>query len=203
MGCAESHLLSSLFHGFFILVEIVDKVVDGFIVSKYDAGEISNDRKEGVFVALVSFLIIGIVITVLGKVAVSLYRIQELCWEGDCSEGKTDRTIHLWTTLVKVWCEALPQTMIIKFSFGNCATTDDMKIWGQAFNFFSLLPFIMYFLHFLSYYCYHCSEKCECDDVEPPPTVFAIITLALSAGCIVVAIPSIIAFNELCPPQLY
>ena len=202
MGCAVCGLLSSLFHGFFILVEIADKVVDGFIVSKYDAGEISNNRKDDAYVALVSFFIIGFIITVLRKV-VSICRIVQLCREDDCSEGKTARTIHLWTSVVKVWFEAFPQTMIIKFSFGNCATTDEMKIWVQAFNFFSLLPFIMYVLHLLSYYYHHGSEKCESDYVKPPSTEFAIITLALSAGCIVVAIPSIIAFNEICPPQLY
>ena len=43
MGSSERYLLSSLLYGFFIIVEIADRVVDGFILTNYEAGEISND----------------------------------------------------------------------------------------------------------------------------------------------------------------
>ena len=43
MGPTERDLRSSLPYGFFIIVEIADRVVDGFILTKHEAGEISND----------------------------------------------------------------------------------------------------------------------------------------------------------------
>ena len=43
MGPTERDILSSLLYGFSIIVEIADRVVDGFILTKHEAGEISND----------------------------------------------------------------------------------------------------------------------------------------------------------------
>ena len=43
MGPTERDLRSSLPYGFSIIVEIADRVVNGFILTKHEAGEISND----------------------------------------------------------------------------------------------------------------------------------------------------------------
>ena len=60
MGPSERDLLSSLLYGFFIIVEIADRVVDGFILTKYEVGEISNDWNKNVKIALTVFMVIWI-----------------------------------------------------------------------------------------------------------------------------------------------
>ena len=201
MGPTERDLLSSLLYGFFIIVEIADRVVDGFILTKYEAGEISNDRNENVYIALIVFMVIGICITILHAV-ISGYRIFKLCCEGDCSKGRTDRTIRIWMTLVKV-LEAFFQTIISHFYFGDCAKTSDLRIWGIAFNIFSLLPFIMYVFHFFTYYSSHGLQECDCDDVSIRKVMGALfrITLIPSALGSYFAYKSIMAFYNLCAPQ--
>ena len=59
MGPSERDLLSSLLYGFFIIVEIADRVVDGFILTNYEAGEISNEWNKNVYIALTVFMVIG------------------------------------------------------------------------------------------------------------------------------------------------
>ena len=201
MGPTERDLLSSLLYGFFIIVEIVDRVVDGSILTKYEAGEISNDWNENVYIALIVFMVIGICITILHAV-ISGYRIFKLCCEGDCSKGRTDRTIRIWMTLVKV-LEAFFQTIISHFYFGDCAKTSDLRIWGIAFNIFSLLPFIMYVFHFFTYYSSHGLQECDCDDVSIRKVMGALfrITLIPSALGSYFAYKSIMAFYNLCAPQ--
>lgn len=197
MGPSKCDLLSSLLYGVSIIVEIVDKVVDGFIVDKYNAGEISNDFREAVYFSLFAFLVLGIIITAF-RVVISGCRIVTLCCEGDCSKGRTDRTIKIWMTLAKVWSEALPQTIITHFYFGNCSTANDLKIWGIAFSIFSLIPFIKYIFHLFSYCYFH---GCDCDDVPNPLWALAIITLIPSVVGAYFAYKSIMAFDNLCTPQ--
>ena len=196
MGPIERDLLSSLLYGFFIIVEIADRVVDGFILTKYEAGEISNDRNENVYIALIVFMVIGICITLLHAVT-SGCRIVTLCCEGDCSKGRTDRTIKIWMSLLKVLLEAFSQTIISHFHFGDCAKTSDLRIWVIAFNIFSLLPFIMYVFHFFGL------QECDCDDVSIRKVMGALfrITLIPSALGSYFAYKSIMAFYNLCAPQ--
>ena len=202
MGPTERDLLSSLLYGFFIIVEIADRVVDGFILTKYEAGEISNDRNENVYIALIVFMVIGICITLLHAVT-SGCRIVTLCCEGDCSKGRTDRTIKIWMSLLKVLLEAFSQTIISHFHFGDCAKTSELRIWGIAFNIFSLLPFIMYVFHFFTYYSSHGLQECDCDDVSIRKVMGALfrITLIPSALGSYFAYKSIMAFYNLCAPQ--
>ena len=202
MGPTKRDILSSLLYGFSIIVEIADRVVDGFILTKYQAGEISNDWNENVYIALIVFMVIGICISILHAV-ISCYRIYTLCCEGDCSKGRTDRTIRIWMTLVKV-LEAFFQTIISHFYFGDCAKANDLKIWGIAFNIFSLLPFIMYAFHFNTYCSSHGLQQCDCDDVSIGKVLgmlFHIITLIASVLGSYFAYNSIMAFYNLCAPQ--
>ena len=203
MGSVMSEGFGAYLHGCLVIIETVDKVVDVVIFSKYYEGKISNNPQESVFFALLVFLIVGFVISITRNL-LSLHRIMQLCCTGNYSKDKTNQAIHFWMSLAKVWFEAFPQAIIAKLYFGNCATTDDMKIWGQAYGSFSMLPFIV-FVFYLVYYsvCYNCCQKYEYDEEPNSLTVFAMfVTLILSAGCIFAAIQSIIAFNELCPPQL-
>ena len=202
MGPTERDLLSSLLYGFFIIVEIANRVVDGFILTNYEAGEISNDWNKNVNIALTVFMVIGFFITLLHAVT-SGCRIVTLCCEGDCSKGRTDRTIKIWMSLLKVLLEAFSQTLISHFHFGDCAKTSDLRIWGIAFNIFSLLPFIMYVFHFFTYYSSHGLQECDCDDVSIRKVMGALfrITLIPSALGSYFAYKSIMAFYNLCAPQ--
>ena len=203
MGPSERDLLSSVLYGFFIIVEIADRVVDGFILTNYEAGEISNDWNKNVNIALTVFMVIGFFITLLHAVT-SGCRIVTLCCEGDCSKGRTDRTIKIWMSLLKVLLEAFSQTIISHFYFGDCAKTSDLRILGIAFNSFSLLPFIMYAFHFYTYYSSHGLQQCDCDDVSIRKVLgmlFHIITLIASVLGSYFAYNSIMAFYNLCAPQ--
>lgn len=104
MGFIERDLLSLLFYGFFIIVEIVDRVVDGFILIKYEVGEIFNDWNENVYIVFIVFMVIGICIILL-YVVIFGCRIVILCCEGDCSKGRIDRIIKIWMSLLKVLLE--------------------------------------------------------------------------------------------------
>ena len=75
------------------------------------------------------------------------------------SEDRINEAIRFWSSLAKVWLEALPQAILGRFFFGECAVTDDLKQWGQAFGLFSLLPFIQFLFHLIYYWCPYCKYQ--------------------------------------------
>lgn len=108
-----------LVHGCLILYEIADKLVDLFVASNYEDGNISKDPQGSVPTALMVFFVIGLHVTIL-RVGLYLWRIQ-LYRTDDEGDGETHVAINLWMSLAKVWLEAFPQSAIAKFYFGNCA----------------------------------------------------------------------------------
>ena len=202
MGSVKSEGFGVQVHGCLIFFEIVDKFVDYVILMKYKEGKISNNPQEDVYYAFAAFFFTGILIS-LARSALSLREIKQLCCIGNYSKDKTNAAIHLWMSLAKVWFEAFPQAIIVKFGFEDCATTDDIKIWGQAFGFFSLLPIIVFIFHVVSYYCYQCCQKRHYDDGPNLLTGCAMfLTLISSVVGTGFAVISIIDFNKRCPPQL-
>ena len=191
--CYGAHLFVNVF---FISVEIVDKVVDAVILKKYKEGKLSNNPQENVYYALDAFFFIGLFIS-LARSALSLRAIKQHCCTSNYDKGKTNEAIHFWMSLAKLWLEAFPQAMFGRFFFGDCATTDAMKSWGQAFGFFSLLPFIVFVFHLV----YHCCPYCKYQyDEEPKPLTLLVVFTTLMGSLLgsVCAVLSIIAFTERC-----
>lgn len=178
---------------YLISFEMVDKVVDAVILKKYDEGKISNNPQDTVYYALLAFFIIGLLIS-LTRITLSVLTIKQHCCS---SEGRTNEAIRFWTSLTKVWLEALPQALFGRFFFGDCAITDDLKQWGQAFGFFSLLPFILFLFHLIYYWCPYC--KYQHDERPHSLTLLAVSsTLKASLVGIFCTIKTIIAFTERC-----
>lgn len=180
-----------LIHGSLIFYEIADRLVDLFVANNYDDGNISDDPRGSVHTALMVFFVIGLHITI-GNVVFYLGRIQ-LYFTGGSEEGETRLTINLWTSLAKVWLEAFPQATIAKFYFGNCASKDGIKTLVQAFDVFSIIPFIK----FVGYmFCY-------CAGLEPngPMKFILAATFILSILGIIFAGISINDFNDRCRPD--
>jgi len=184
-----------LVHGYLILHEIADKFVDFFVVTNYEDGNISNDPQYNVYTALMGFFIIGLIITIL-RGGLYLWRIHFYC-KGDDSQDETHAAINLWMSLAKVWLEALPQSTIAKFYFGNCALKDNIKALVLVFDVFSIFPFVMFACH-MFYYC--CA-------LERGPNLATLVILAFTfifsiVGIIFAAI-SIADFNNSCRPDNY
>ncbi|KAJ7356301.1 hypothetical protein OS493_025410 [Desmophyllum pertusum] len=181
----------SLFHSCLIVYEIVDKLVDFAIVRKYEEGNLSlSNPKDSVYDALFTFFVIGLNITII-RTILYLWRIQ-LYRTGDDSQDRTHDAINLWMSLAKALFEAFPQSTIAKFFFGDCATTDGMKILVQAFDVFSILPFIMFVCYLFYYYCEH-------DEGPNRITVIVmVITFIFSVVGFIFACLSINDYNERC-----
>ena len=179
-----------LVHGALILYEIADKLVDLFVANNYDDGNISDDPRGSVHTALTVFFYIGLHITI-ARVGLYLWRIQLYRIE-DGGAAETHLAINLWMSLAKTWLEAFPQATIAKFYFGNCAPKDDIKTLVQAFDVFSIFPFIM----FVCYMFYYCTA------LEPNgATKFVlVVTFILSILGIIFAGISINDFNDRCRP---
>ena len=187
--CDHNHCCV-LIHGSLIFYEIADRLVDLFVANNYDDGNISDDPRGSVQTALMVFFAIGLIITV-ANVVLYLGRIK-LYSTGVSEEGETHLTINLWMSLAKVWLEAFPQATIAKFYFGNCASNDGIKTLVQAFDVFSIFPFIM----FVGYmFCY-------CAGLKPNgATKFLLaVTFILSILGIIFAGISINDFSDRCRP---
>lgn len=175
-----------LVHGCLILYEIADKLVDLFVASNYEDGNISKDPQGSVHTALMVFFVIGLHVTIL-RVGLYLWRIQ-LYRTDDEGDGETHVAINLWMSLAKVWLEAFPQSAIAKFYFGNCALRDKTLV--QAFDVFSIFPFIMFVVFSFVYWC----------ALEPNRATrfILIITFILSIVGTIFAGISITDYNERC-----
>lgn len=55
----------------------------------------------------------------------------------------------------KVWLEAFPQATIATFYFVNCESKENVKSLVQAFDVFSMSPFIMFICFTFHYCCTH------------------------------------------------
>jgi len=179
-----------LVHGCLILYEIADKLVDLFIANNYEDENITNDPKDSVHTALMVFFVIGLNVTI-PRVGLYLWRIH-LYRTGDDSKNEIHAAINLWMSLAKVWLEAFPQSAIAKFYFGNCALEDNIKALVQAFDVFSIFPFIM-FVCYTYYYCRTLEEGSN-----RATTLVLLITLILSIVGIIFAGISINNFNDRC-----
>lgn len=179
-----------LVHGCLILYEIADKLVDLFVANNYEDGNISNDPQGSVHTALMVFFVIGLTVTI-GRVGLYLWIIQ-LYRTDDGGDGETHAAINLWMSLAKVWLEAFPQSAIAKFYFGNCALKDNIKTLVQAFDVFSIFPFIMFVFFSCVYWC----------ALEPNRATRFILTITfiLSIVGIIFAGISIKDFNDRCWP---
>lgn len=183
-----------LVHGCLILYEIADKLVDLFVANNYQDGNISNDPQDSVHKALMAFFVIGLHVTI-PRVMLYLWRIH-LYRTGDDSKDKTHTAINLWMSLAKVWLEAFPQSTIAKFFFGNCALKDNIKTLVQAFDVFSIFPFIM----FVCYTFYHYCAQEEGPTCNGATTFILAITFILSIVGTIFAGISINDFNDRCWP---
>ncbi|KAJ7390384.1 hypothetical protein OS493_025637 [Desmophyllum pertusum] len=189
----ESSFICTLFLCCLIIYEIADKLVDFAIAAQYiNKGDLSNNPKDSVSVALFVFFAIGLHITIVRTILYA-WRIQ-LYRTGDESQDKTHDSINLWMSLTKALLEAFPQATIAKFFFGDCATTDWMKTQVQAFDVFSIFPFVMFVFYLFYYYREH-------DERPNRATVFImVITFIFSVVGFIFACLSIHAFNEPCQP---
>ena len=143
--------LGTLFYACLIICEMADKGVDFAIKDEYQEGNISSDPEESVTDGLQAFIIVGMLISI-PRIALYLWKIV-LCREGDVSEDETYDAISLWMNLAKALFEAFPQSTIAKFYFGSCAPTNSIKSLVQAFDVFSIFPFIMFVGCLVYHYC--------------------------------------------------
>ena len=110
----------------------------------------------------------------------------------DDDQEETHDAINLGINLSKALFEAFPQTAIARFYFGSYAKTDNIKTLVQAFDVFSMFPFIM----FVCYSVYYC---CAHEETNRLTVVIMVITVVFSVVGFVFASISITEFNELCP----
>ena len=142
-----------LIHVCLIIYEAIDKLVDGLVLTSYSKGNLSDNPQDSVGKALSVFLISGLLFSFLliglycGRIV--LYRAN------DNSLDESPIPIYLLMSFAKVWLEAFPQATIALFYFDNCATKKKDKSLVQAFDVFSMSPFIMFVFFTFHYYCTH------------------------------------------------
>lgn len=185
----DSTLVYAVAYGCLILCEIADKAVDLVITIRYKEGRTSNNPQDSVYYALVTFLATGFLITSL-RIILYLRRIK-LSPEDDDDQDETRDAINLWTSFSKALFEAFPQTTIAQFYFGNCAQTGNIKTLVQAFDVFSIFPFIMFVCHSIYYYCAY-------EETNGITVVIMIIAFIFSVVGFVFACISINDFNDRC-----
>lgn len=159
-------------HGCLITYEVVDKIVDLVVANEYENGQIAKDPEDSVHDALMAFFVIGLHITIL-RVALYLWRIQ-LYRTGDDSRDETHNVVNLWTSSVKVWLEAFPQSTIAQYYFGDCAPEHSNGLFVRVFDFFSIIAFLLFLGYLANYYCTQENE------VHRAITVLMFITFLLS-----------------------
>lgn len=183
----DSTLVYAVMFGCLILCEIADKAVDLVVTIRYKDGRIFNHPQDSVYYALITFLVSGFLITS-SRIILYLKRIK--LWPGD-DDDENIATIDLWISLSKALFEAFPQTTIALFYFGNCAQAGNIETLVEAFDVFSIIPFVTLVCHSF-YYC--------CGTEEPNGLTLLIAALAVIVSVIgfVFACISISDFNERC-----
>lgn len=131
-------------HACLILFEIANKFVDMIVLTDYQDGNISDDPQDSVVKALFAFLGIGFLLSI-QRVLLYLWRIH-LYRIDDHSLDEDRIPTNLWMSFAKVWLEAFPQATIAMSCFSNCAVKENRKGLVQAFDVFSMLPFIIIIL---------------------------------------------------------
>ena len=179
-------------HMILMAYEIADRLVDLFIANNYHDGNITNNPKESVHKALMVIFSFALPVTVL-RVFLYLHRMNLYRCGDDCNDKK-HHAINMWMSWAKMLFEAFPQATIALFYFGDCAPTNSTKTAVQAFNTFSIFPFIMSICYAVFYFYAH---------VEMAGRWIAYSTALLTqfliclTGCIFAGI-SINNFNEPC-----
>lgn len=171
--------------------EIVDRLVDFFMVSNYAKGDISNNPKKSVAWVLGVLWTITLPMTVLR--VFFYYQRLKLLRSGDYSEDEKSVIIDLRMSWAKTLVEAFPQATIAKFYFGDCAPKDSARLMVQVFDVFSIFPFLMFTFYFCIYSCSYLEEQNRVKVYSA-----AVITLLCCLiGCIFAGI-SITDFNTTC-----
>ena len=179
-------------HMILMAYEIADRLVDLFTANNYKDGNITNNPKESVYIALMVIFCLSLPVTAL-RVFLYLFR-RHLYRSGDDSNDKVHHAINMLMSWAKMLFEAFPQATIALFYFGDCAPTNSTKTAVQAFNTFSIFPFIMSICYAVFYFYAH---------VEMAGRWIAYSTALLTqfliclTGCIFAGI-SINNFNEPC-----
>ena len=186
------NFVCNTWHMILVAYEIVDKLVDVFTTNNYKEGIIANNPKESVYIALMVIFCLSLPVTAL-RVFLYLFR-RHLYRSGDDSNDKVHHAINMLMSWAKMLFEAFPQATIALFYFGDCAPTNSTKTAVQAFNTFSIFPFIMSICYAVFYFYAH---------VEMAGRWIAYSTALLTqfliclTGCIFAGI-SINNFNEPC-----
>ena len=186
----DSTLVYAVAYGCWIFYEIADKAVDLVVAMRYKEGRMSNNPQDSVYYALVTFLATGFLIT---SLRIILYlRTIKLSLEDDDDHDEIRAAISIWISLSKAALfEAFPQTTIAQFYIGNCAQTGNVKTLVQAFDVYSIFPFVMFFCHSIYYYCAY-------EETNGLTVVIMVITFIFPLVGFVFACISINDFNERC-----
>ena len=183
----DSTLVYAVVFGSLILCEIADKAVDSVITVRYKDGKISYHPQDSVYYALITFVVTGFLITS-ARIIQYLRRIK--LWPGD-DDDETHATTDLWISLSKALFEAFPQTTIALFYFGNCAQAGNIETLVQAFDVFSIIPFVTLICHSV-YYC------CGAEEPNGLTALIAVLAVIVSVIGFVFACISISDFKERC-----
>ena len=186
------NFVCNTWHMILVAYEIADKLVDLFTANNYKDGNITNNPKESVYIALMVIFSLALPVTVL-RVVLYLHRMH-LYRSGDDSNDKMHHAINMLMSWTKMLFEAFPQATIALFYFGDCAPTNSTKTAVQAFNTFSIFPFIMFICYAVFYFYAHVEMA---DRLITYSTALLTQFLICLTGCIFAGI-SINNFNEPC-----
>ena len=150
------NFVCNTWHMILVAYEIADKLVDLFTANNYKDGNITSNPKESVYIALMVIFSLALPVTVL-RVVLYLHRMH-LYRSGDDSNDKMHHAINMLMSWAKMLFEAFPQATIALFYFGDCAKTNSTKTMVQAFNTFSIFPFIM-FICYAVFFFLPCSRR--------------------------------------------
>ena len=184
--------MEAILHMILMGSEIVEKLVDFITANNYMDGNITNNPKESVYTTLMGIFCLGLPMTVF-RIFCHLHKMK-LSERGDNSKDKVHHAINMLTSWAKMLFEAFPQATIAMFYFGDCAPTNSTKTLVQAFNAFSIFPFIMFIFYVVSYFYAYVEMG---DRVMAYSITLFIQFLICLIGCIFAGI-SINKFNEPC-----
>lgn len=129
-----------------VIHEIADKAFDLLTTITYHNEKLFYHPKESVYAALVVFLIIGWVVSV---VLIYLYGRKIYGYTEDSEIPFEDCSICV--NAFKIVFEAFPQSVIAKFVFNGCPIkTSEWKFLDTSFDVFCGTPFVFFFI---SSYC--------------------------------------------------
>lgn len=178
-----------------IVYEVLDKIVDIATAVEYFKGRLFYETKESVYEALLAFVIIGGIISIL-RISLYVWRIV-LNYRDDEDERHEKRydDLDIGIHIAKVVLEAFPQSVIAKFYFVHCPIKKygwDIKILDPAFDSFCGAPFFFFWISLCCYCCKHSLRNKVCVPVT------LIITFAISVAGFVFAVLSIAEFANRC-----